>query len=196
MVNRNSSLVRAYAKALLSIGSKVNFNQEYLLWLDFLNKLMQIHKISTIVKNYLLSYNDKANLLIDLIKDSMKSNQPLDLKESKYFEYLSKFYNFVKLLSKKNHLLLLPRIYSVYEELYLSSQEILKVNVTTAIALDLNQQLFMKEKLSKYFKKKLILSYNVDQSIIAGLIIKYKDQVVDSSFRETLLQLKQTLKKC
>jgi F-type H+-transporting ATPase subunit delta len=89
--------------------------------------------------------------------------------------------------------LLIPKIYEYYDKLYLQSEDKLRVKIISAVLLDENQKKKLYKDLTAYFKKEVLLEYTVDGSIIAGIIIKYNDEVIDYSFKKKLLNLQHEL---
>ena len=72
---------------------------------------------------------------------------------------------------------------------------IIKAVVTSAIPLKEEQLKALQEKLETSTKSKIELETIVDSSIIAGLIVRVGDKVVDASYKGELLTLKKQLSK-
>ena len=72
---------------------------------------------------------------------------------------------------------------------------IIKAVVTSAIPLKEAQLTALKEKLEASTKSKIELETIVDSSIIAGLIVRVGDKVVDASYRGEMQTLKKQLSK-
>ncbi len=88
----------------------------------------------------------------------------------------------------------LPAIFAYFTEKVKENQKIGKAYVTTAVELDEKQKKAVEARLletSGYAKMELC--YDVDASIIAGMVIRINDRVVDSSVRTKLNDLTKQL---
>lgn len=179
MEHHNTNIIRGYAKAIFKIASEMNDKEKFLLWLEYLSAILKDLRVIKIINNNALDYNKKAGFLLGLI------NSP---------EQLSLSGNIILFLAKNKHLLLIPKIYEKYEKLYLQLSNKLKVLIISAIDLSNSIQEQLKQDLIKYFNKEIILEYKTDQSIIAGIIIKYRDEVIDCSLKKKLLNLEVKIK--
>jgi len=98
------------------------------------------------------------------------------------------------LLAKKKHLLLIPNIYEQYDKIYLQNANKLHVTIVSAVFLEDAQKQLLHRNLTKHFDKEVILTYTIERSLIAGLLIKYNDEVIDYSLKGKLLKLHNLLK--
>ena len=104
--------------------------------------------------------------------------------------------NFCHLLADKGRLAALPAIAGCYGELLDAERGILRGTVITAVKLDAEKQKKLKADLGKKAgKKKLELEFNVDKSILGGLMLKVGDRVLDASLRAQLTILRDTIKR-
>ena len=104
--------------------------------------------------------------------------------------------NFCRLLADKGRLAALPAIAGCYGELLDAEKGILRGTVITAVKLDAEKQKKLKAGLEKKAgKKKLELEFNVDKSILGGLMLKVGDRVLDASLRAQLTILRDTIKR-
>lgn len=87
----------------------------------------------------------------------------------------------------------LPSIIEKFLERAAASRSESLAEVTSAVALDDDQQRRLAEALSKRFKRRVSLKVTVDPSIQGGLIVRTGDTVIDGSVRSRLEQLKNTL---
>ncbi len=68
-----------------------------------------------------------------------------------------------------------------------------RVNVISAVKMPNEAQTKLKNKLETKLKKNVILDLDIDPSIIAGLIIKLGDNVIDMSLRHKLEDLSKNI---
>lgn len=201
MVQNNSNLVRGYSRAVFAIAKEYNI-QEYFYWfLALLNQALKHPAMKKTINNGSINYIDKANLLISMTNNYISSIKTYPNKN--YNEAISQQMldimqtrgtNFINLLAKKRHLSLINNIYEQYDKLFLNHENKLRVTIISAIILDPTQKESLQNNLTKYFNKDLWLDFKVDNSIIAGILIKYNDEVLDYSLKGKLLGLKQILK--
>ncbi|MBD3646556.1 MAG: F0F1 ATP synthase subunit delta [Pseudomonadales bacterium] len=101
--------------------------------------------------------------------------------------------NFVSVLAEYGRLMLLPRIWELYELLKANHEQTLDVEVVSAFEVTDEE----KEKLMSSLKRKLQREINIDarveQSLLGGVIIRAEDTVIDSSVRGKLEKLSQAL---
>lgn len=181
MAQNNSNLIRGFSKAIFTVANEFNAKEQFLLFLEFLNKVIQNTMVKKILKNSAITSENKTDFLLELVKGIESTTKP-------------QFVNFIALLSKKKLLLLLPSIYEHYDKLYLEQENKLRVTITSAVILDDEQKQTLVANLTKYFNKTLLLIYKIDASIIAGLTIKYNDALIDYSLKGQLLNLHYMLK--
>lgn len=89
--------------------------------------------------------------------------------------------NFLKLLVRKNRFNLIFDIVKIYNSLLDKLNNISKVEVISAIELNDVYKNQIKEKLAQVLNKEIIVSYDVKNSILAGLVYKMGDDIFDTS---------------
>lgn len=178
MEENSINIVRGYSRAVFTLANEFNSREQFLLFLEYLSTIVKDPRVIKLIKNGIIAWEEKANFLLTFISNMNVS--PL-------------VENLIKLLAKNKHLLLIPKIYSWYDKLFLQYEDKLKVEVISAVMLNDAQKDKLYQDLTNYLQKTLLLEYKVDSSIIAGVIIKYKDQVIDYSFRKKILNLQQEL---
>lgn len=100
---------------------------------------------------------------------------------------------FVQLLAINKRLNVLSAIYALFVAAYRAYQHILPVTVTTAIALDPNEAKALITALTAQFARQVEVTYDVDSTILGGVIVRAGDKVIDGSFAGQLTQLKHRL---
>lgn len=97
--------------------------------------------------------------------------------------------SFVKLLAENCRLLLLPQIAVLFRTYVSNWQAKLNVNVITAMAVEDAQLAQLEKKLEQKFKRKIEIECTEDKSLLAGIILKMGDKVMDGSARGRLNRL-------
>lgn len=101
--------------------------------------------------------------------------------------------NFLLLLANNRRLIYLPAIAEQFNVLRDQDENILRVVVSSAFALDESIQVRLKQKLMDQFKKQIIMETKVSPELIGGLKIQIGDRVLDNSIQDRLSQLTQSL---
>lgn len=101
--------------------------------------------------------------------------------------------HFLFILIDKRREFFLESIIQEFNTLVDDAESILHVEVTSAI--ELNDSILdkLKEKLDSLLDYNIQIKNNVDEEIIAGIVLKIEDYIVDGSLRNELNSLKQKL---
>jgi F-type H+-transporting ATPase subunit delta len=98
---------------------------------------------------------------------------------------------FVELLIEKHRETLLPEVIAEYKSLCDALLGIITVGVTSAVAVDREQQARLQSELERYTGKKVRLQLQLDASVKGGLVIRIGDTVRDASLKRQLDLLKE-----
>ena len=101
--------------------------------------------------------------------------------------------NFIKVLAENGRLAALPAILALFNELKATYDKEVDVDVTSAADLSAKQQEELGVSLEKRLARKVKLHCNVDPSLIAGLVIRAGDTVIDGSIKSKLGRLTDAL---
>jgi len=88
----------------------------------------------------------------------------------------------------------LPEILEIYQELRRSAEGEVHAVVTAAQALSADKEQAIADRLQKRLGRKVTVESRVDESLMAGLVIRAGDLVIDGSVRGGLEQLRNQLK--
>lgn len=92
-------------------------------------------------------------------------------------------------MAEWRRLALLPEVAGVYEVFKRESQSQMLVKVTSALALDAEQAERLKASLKQRFKREIELETQVDETLLAGVVIDTGSEVIDGSARGRLERL-------
>jgi F-type H+-transporting ATPase subunit delta len=101
----------------------------------------------------------------------------------------SHWQNFVRLLARNKRLEVLPQIAQQYELLRAQFENELDVQVTSAVAMNADQQAKLAVALKKRFKRDVRMTTAVDPSLLGGAVIHAGDLVIDGSINGRLQRL-------
>jgi F-type H+-transporting ATPase subunit delta len=176
----NTEVSRRYSKALLSISSKDNSQQE--IYNEVTNLLELFKSNSLFIKLFLsplLSSKSQLKLVSNLFSNTGKKK----IKVSK------NILAFLKVLAKNGRLkILLGSLYS-FQNLVKSMNQEININLTTAFPISEENVNKIKNILLKKTDKKINIISNVDKKIIGGIILQSGSSLIDASIKNKILKL-------
>lgn len=173
-----TTLARPYAKAAFEYALA---HQQLADWSDALVVLAAVSQDGTVrqlLKSPQLTASAKAQCVIDVCGD--KLNEPVQ--------------NFVRTVAENGRLELFPVIAGMFEQLRAEQEKSVEVEVTSAFALNKEQQDELTKALSARLSREVRINASQDASLIGGVIIRAGDLVIDGSVRGKLAKLAEALK--
>ncbi len=101
--------------------------------------------------------------------------------------------NFLRLLIENNRLAALPEIASQFHALVNARSGVSDATIYSAFAIDASQLPAVVEALEKRFKRKLAAKVEVEPGLIGGIRVVVGDEVLDTSVKARLAQMKSAL---
>ncbi|MDF2179711.1 F0F1 ATP synthase subunit delta [Aliiglaciecola sp. CAU 1673] len=101
--------------------------------------------------------------------------------------------NLIKVMAENRRLNTLPEVLAMFNQLKAEFDKEIDVDVTSAVELSDKQQADLSASLEKRLARKVKLNCNVDPALVAGVIIKAGDTVIDGSIRSKLNRLADAL---
>lgn len=151
------------------------------------NNFDAIQNDLSVVRNIMESSNDLKNVLESPVISDVKKNEII---ESVFKGQIGeKVLNFLKILVDKKRIGELFKIIEAYEAEIERINNIQRVEVVSAVELNDEQKNKIVEKLQKRFNKTIVPKWVSDEEIIAGLIVKTDDNVIDNSLRKKLKKI-------
>ena len=175
----NLSIAKRYAKSLVELMLDGENNQE-----EIKSDLKNVKEIlnsspelNSALTNPVVSAYDKEQIINSVFERDTKETTR----------------NFLKLLVEKNRFNLIFQIVEAFNKMLDKINNLTQVSVTGAIELDENVKNEIENKIKEKLNKEINITYNTDNSIIAGLIYKIEDDVLDTSLKHKLEELKKEL---
>jgi F-type H+-transporting ATPase subunit delta len=97
------------------------------------------------------------------------------------------------LLAERDRLVILPELVEAYRSRLLDHQQIVRAEVTTAVALGEPQRAALETRLARATGRTVTLETKVDPGIIGGAVTKVGSVVYDSSISRQLAKLRERL---
>ena len=175
--DKNCELVaKRWALALMELAQEdSNISKE-----DILDDLREIgatidssEELSNVINNPSISTDEKQVVLCKLFQNSI---MPI-------------VYNFIFALNLRKRVNIISEIAYEFEKELERIKNIARVNVTSAIELNNERKDEIKAKIAEKLSKDIIIEWGVDDDIIAGLIFKIDEQIIDNSIKHKLEDL-------
>ncbi len=178
---KNSVVSKRYAKALIAIGQEDGQTQDYGKQLSEMVDLFDTQDgFEKALINPLVNKNKRKQVL----ENVLAAVQPSAVVEK-----------FLLLLFEKGRIGFLREITSCYMELADELSGVLKGKVISATKLPVKKLNKIQSTLSKKMGKTVVLTTEVDSSLIGGVVTKIGDLVLDGSVRTMLDNMRETLYK-
>lgn len=178
--NENKLVSERYAQALLELVSD-NLSKEDILkeLLDITESVKSSGDLNKVMTSPVISNDEKKNVISKLFKNT--TNKVI--------------LNFLKLLVDKNRFSMLESITKEYKNEINRLNNLLSINVTSAIDLTEDEKSAIKDKLSNILNKNIELEWATNPDIIAGLVFEVGDNIIDNSLRHKLQDLSRNIMK-
>lgn len=178
--NENKLVSERYAQALLELVSD-NLSKEDILkeLLDITESVKGSDDFNKVMTSPVISNDEKKNVISKLFENT--TNKVI--------------LNFLKLLIDKNRFSMLESITKEYKNEINRLNNLLSINVTSAIDLTEDEKSAIKDKLSNILNKNIELEWATNPDIIAGLVFEVGDNIIDNSLRHKLQDLSRNIMK-
>ncbi len=198
MIDRKISI--RYARALNELCVDKNINHRDVL--DTLKYFVSVTKenpeLNDFFKMSIIPIEKKLELVDklmsedgqSLLKQFIKNNIMNRIFSDNVASYSKQFIEYVL---KKNRYVLLEEVAEIFEEIVDERENIIKASVTSAVELDEITKNELKEHLESKFNKTIEFTFSVDESLIAGIVVKIDDVVYDGSASTYLNNLERKL---
>lgn len=173
-------LDRRYALALYEVAEEKNKVEEFLKDLRTICDLIENNKdFYEVIKHPQISTKKKKQTFINIFKGKIDD------------ELLS----FLLILIEKDRILFLREKLREMEKINLEKNNTLLAKVKTAVPLlddELNE---LKENLRKKYNKKIIITAEVDKSLLGGVYVRVGNDVIDGTVKSKLNEIKDLMLK-
>lgn len=179
----DSVVARRYANALFTLGKKAG------------TKELEHYGSSLVQMQNLLTASPELDKVFRSPVVSIKEKRKVVEKLLSKIAADKTVSNFCMLLADKGRLPFLREIATYYGTLLDTEKGVIRGHILTAVELDAKKQGQIKTLLEKKAGKSLELAFDVDTSILGGVVLKVGDRVLDASLRAQLAILRDTIKR-
>lgn len=171
------TLARPYAKAAFGYASEKGVADNWSTVLQLLSAMVQDEAFSAYLNRPELTPEQQVKIIVDT--NSGLQDQSVS--------------NFIILLAQNDRLSLLPEIALEFEQLKAQNQNQTDVTIESAFALTDEQKQLLIDRLSKRFNSSIDATVTVNPALIAGVVIRVGDQVIDDSAKAKLEKMRTRL---
>ncbi|MYM33023.1 F0F1 ATP synthase subunit delta [Duganella sp. FT94W] len=171
-----ATVARPYAEALFRVAQAGNLAQ----WSALVSELAQIGSNADVLdyaRNPKVSESDVTAAIVSLVKTPLPAE----------------VHNFLDMLISNGRIVLLPEIAAQFLRLKNSAEGVADAVINSAFELSAAQVSELVATLEKKFSRKLNPSVTVDPSLIGGVRVVVGDEVLDTSVRAKLQQMRVAL---
>ncbi|WP_297426794.1 F0F1 ATP synthase subunit delta [uncultured Acinetobacter sp.] len=171
------TLARPYAKAAFAYASEQNAADSWSNALTLLSAAVQDEAFSAYLNRPELNPAEQVSLFAKVLGEDQTAAVS----------------NFLTLLAENGRLSLLPEIQAEYEQLKSQNNNIVDVVIESAFPLTSVQEQLLAHALEKKFQAAVNVSVEVNPALIAGVVIRAGDQVIDDSALNKLEKMRTRL---
>ena len=171
------TLARPYAKAAFAYASEQNATDTWSTALQLLSAAVQDEAFSAYLNRPELTPAEQVSFFVKVLGE--QSSVVVS--------------NFLTLLAENGRLALLPEIEAEYEQLKSQNNNIVDVVIESAFPLDSVQEQKLAHALEKRLNSTVKVSVEVNPALIAGVVIRAGDQVIDDSALNKLEKMRTRL---
>ncbi|HHT7764383.1 F0F1 ATP synthase subunit delta [Pasteurella multocida] len=167
-----TTIARPYAKAAFDFAIEQNAVEKWANMLHFSSELIKDETMQTFLKSS-LSASKLADTVISICGEQL----------DQYGQ------NLIRLMAENKRLEVLPAIYQAFQHYVEEHQKVAEVQVISAQPLNATQEQKIASAMEKRLARKVKLNCSLNSSLIAGVIIRTDDFVIDGSSRGQLSRL-------
>lgn len=171
------TLARPYAKAAFSYASEQSATDQWSNVLQILSEMVQDEVFSAYLNRPELTPEQQDKDIVGT--DAVLQDHSIA--------------NFLSLLAENDRLSLLPEIALEFEQLKAQNQNQTDVEIESAFELTAQQTQVLVDRLSKRFNTTINATVTVNPALIAGVVIRAGDQVIDDSAKAKLERMRTRL---
>jgi F-type H+-transporting ATPase subunit delta len=172
-VAERATIARPYAKAAFEYARDANAFAQWSQGLKGAAEIVTDPRVAPLTKSPQWTAADVVALITDVAGAKLDAGMQ----------------NFVRVLAENHRLQLLPEIAAHYETLRSAVENVVDVEVVSAVPLDAAQTEKLTQALGTRFKRKVRMQNSVDSTLVGGAVVRAGDLVIDGSLKGRLERL-------
>lgn len=175
-----ATVARPYAEALFRVAQAGNDSYNLAAWSAAVSELAQVGSnadVQAFARNPKVSESEIATTILALVKSPLNEEVK----------------NFLVMLIENGRIELLPEIGAQFQQLKNSLEGAADAQITSAFDMTAEQVAALIQTLEKKFSRKLNPAVSVDPALIGGVRVVVGDEVLDTSVRAKLQQMRVAL---
>lgn len=176
---KNTLVAERYSEALVSIAKEGKLTYE------------KIRTDLNLINDTLRTSNDLKDFLTNPLISTEDKKEIIEKVFSSEIDVL--IVNFLKVLIDKNRFDAFEEVLNSYNKALDDINNISRIQVISAVEMSEESKTKLKIKLEEKLKKNVVLDLNINSEIIAGLVIRIGDNVIDMSMKHKLEDLSKSI---
>ncbi len=172
-----TTIARPYAAAVFSLAEQEEQLAKWSEQLGFLAAVVEDRDMQTFLSNPKITDDQMVEVMLGVAEGQLTHSGV----------------NFVKVLGENQRMMAMVAISERFETLKARAEAKVEVDVYSAYALNAKAQKVIEDSMAKRLGSDVIVNKHIDRDLIAGVVIKAGDQVIDASVRGRLESLAQEL---
>ena len=164
------TIARPYAEAAFRLARETNTLAQWSRMQTFLERVIKDEQVERCISNPNVSGRQLESLVLGVCGEQLDGAGR----------------NFVQVLVDNDRLGVMPEIRALFEELKREHEGVLEAQITSAFALDDEQQSRLVRRLESKYQRKVSVQVSVDPQLIGGVKIVVGDKVLDATVRGKL----------
>lgn len=175
-----STLARPYAQAIFELAHANNTLDLWSKGLSFLNQVSADASIIELINSPDITNERVVSLLVELCQDGQ-----VELDEQ--------MQNFLKVAAENGRLEIIPYIAEQFEALRSEKEGSINAHVISTYAVNATQKKIIAIALKQKLGREVTITTQIDKSLLAGVIIRAGDMVIDGSVKSQLEKITHSL---
>jgi len=169
---------KKYAEALFDTAEKQNIREKVFENLLFIHDtIMSNNELTNFLTSPIINAGDKKDVISKIFENNIEQTTK----------------NFLYLLSDNSRFGLIEEIVEEYRNIFNKVTETVSVKAVTAVDMKDYLKEKLQKKLEEKLQKKVIIDYEVNSEIIAGLVLEIDGTTIDTSVQTKLNNIKKQL---
>lgn len=166
-----------YAQALFSLAEEEKAEKTYL------NQLQTIKS----------ALDENSDFVKFLDSPAIPKEERLDAVEQAFSDAERNIISFIKILTEKRRSFCIAKCIDAFSAMYDEKNNIERVTCITAVSLDDKQTEAMEKKLESLTGKNIVLSNEVDPSVMGGVLLRLKNSEINGSVAQRLKDIEKAI---